>query len=579
MANLPPPPKLQFFDANGNPLSGGKLYTYAAGTTTPLATYTDSSGGTPNTNPVILDSRGEANVWLGPASYKFKLTTSTDVELWTVDNVQTDYADALSDLAASGGSSLVGFLQSAAGAVATTVQSKLREFVSVKDFGAKGDGVTDDTAAIQAAIDAVYSSSPQGGTLYFPKGTYKVTTSIYQKPRVSFLGDGSRQSTIAWGRTDTTNYTKGVVYCVNGSDVSPDFVFSTNVEKIGIGGNGYAPVALAIRGHQENCRFVDILLGSFTEAGLDILAFASVNHAISFEDIHIIPNSSSSSAYGIRGENVEKCYFKNITTDISNPNKYARGISLSNGPLLNVFEAIHTEDCDYGIHITGGANNVFIGLEANNGVGTGITHFYTTSTRYSIYGIRTKSGYTNQLQDGTNTISAGTDTDSLAIVRGGSYFKRVSDSETSNITINSRLTRGVDSCAGLSGNGQTYLRINDSIGTSATRYAVITLGAGAVGFSGQIKVFSTGDQRFISTAYFQGFAASDGTVSGGSVSSTTGSPGSNVTINAPAALASPTVGSIRIPIVNGSPTFAQTVEILVEIVVAGRQATGISVSS
>jgi hypothetical protein len=85
--NLLTPPKAQFFDANGNPLVGGKLYAYAAGTTTPQATYTDYAGGTANTNPVILDSRGEASVWLGENPYKFKLTTSTDVEVWTVDNV------------------------------------------------------------------------------------------------------------------------------------------------------------------------------------------------------------------------------------------------------------------------------------------------------------------------------------------------------------------------------------------------------------------------------------------------------------------------------------------------------------
>jgi hypothetical protein len=84
---LAPTPKLQFFDLNGAPLSGGKLYTYAAGTTTPLASYTDSTGNIANTNPIILDSRGEANVWLGAASYKFALYDSTNVLIWTVDNI------------------------------------------------------------------------------------------------------------------------------------------------------------------------------------------------------------------------------------------------------------------------------------------------------------------------------------------------------------------------------------------------------------------------------------------------------------------------------------------------------------
>ena len=86
--SLSPTPKLQFFDLNGAPLSGGLLYTYAAGTTTPLASYTDSTGLIANTNPIVLDSRGEANVWLGADSYKLALYTSVGVLIWTVDNIQ-----------------------------------------------------------------------------------------------------------------------------------------------------------------------------------------------------------------------------------------------------------------------------------------------------------------------------------------------------------------------------------------------------------------------------------------------------------------------------------------------------------
>ena len=88
--SLSPPPKLQFFDANGDPLVGGLLYTYEAGTTTPLTSYTDSTGVSLNTNPITLDSRGEANVWLGTASYKLALYTSAGVLIWTVDNISTN---------------------------------------------------------------------------------------------------------------------------------------------------------------------------------------------------------------------------------------------------------------------------------------------------------------------------------------------------------------------------------------------------------------------------------------------------------------------------------------------------------
>lgn len=88
MAILSPPPKAQFFDADGQPLVGGKVYTYAGGTTTPLATYTTAAGSVSNTNPVILDSRGEADIWYAPGvSYKVVLRTSADVLIWTVDNI------------------------------------------------------------------------------------------------------------------------------------------------------------------------------------------------------------------------------------------------------------------------------------------------------------------------------------------------------------------------------------------------------------------------------------------------------------------------------------------------------------
>jgi hypothetical protein len=88
MASLSPPPKLQFFGTDGLPLVGGKLYTYAAGTTTPIATYTDHTASSLNTNPIILNSAGQANVWLiDTTAYKYVLTTANDVLLFTVDYV------------------------------------------------------------------------------------------------------------------------------------------------------------------------------------------------------------------------------------------------------------------------------------------------------------------------------------------------------------------------------------------------------------------------------------------------------------------------------------------------------------
>jgi hypothetical protein len=102
MASLTPTPKQQIYGSDGNPLVGGKIYTYAAGTTTPLATFTDAGGGTANTNPIILNSLGQANIWLAPSSsYKFSVFTSADVLLYTVDNIATpiDYLSLVTSLA------------------------------------------------------------------------------------------------------------------------------------------------------------------------------------------------------------------------------------------------------------------------------------------------------------------------------------------------------------------------------------------------------------------------------------------------------------------------------------------------
>lgn len=81
----------QFFDNNGQPLSGGKIYTYVAGTTTPQATYTSALGVTPHANPIILDSAGRVpggEIWLiDGLIYKFKIDTATDILIGTYDNI------------------------------------------------------------------------------------------------------------------------------------------------------------------------------------------------------------------------------------------------------------------------------------------------------------------------------------------------------------------------------------------------------------------------------------------------------------------------------------------------------------
>ena len=81
----------QFFTNTGSVLTGGKLFTYAAGTTTPLVSYTTSAGTVARTNPVVMDAAGRVpdggEIWITSASYKFVLTDSTNVLIATYDNI------------------------------------------------------------------------------------------------------------------------------------------------------------------------------------------------------------------------------------------------------------------------------------------------------------------------------------------------------------------------------------------------------------------------------------------------------------------------------------------------------------
>lgn len=117
----------QFFDNNGVPLSGGKIYTYEAGTSTPLATYTSSLGNTAHTNPIVLDSAGRVpsggEIWNNYAyPYKFIVKTSTEVTISTFDNVGGSFNAAPILANFTGNGSTVAFTLASAPANENTTQ-------------------------------------------------------------------------------------------------------------------------------------------------------------------------------------------------------------------------------------------------------------------------------------------------------------------------------------------------------------------------------------------------------------------------------------------------------------------------
>lgn len=205
-ASILPLAKTQFSDSNGKPISGGSVYFYIPNTSTFKTTWQDSDQTVQNTNPVILDARGEALIY-GNGQYRQVVYDIHGNLIWDqLTNAYVAQADLsnttdatkgagmvgftyslsyaagtvgrwLKDLATSTGSSFIGFIQASAGAVLRTVQAKLRDHFGSKDYGAVGDGITDDRNAINAMLTNL-TSDFSNFELYFPEGSYLIGSNL-----------------------------------------------------------------------------------------------------------------------------------------------------------------------------------------------------------------------------------------------------------------------------------------------------------------------------------------------------------------------------------------------------------------
>jgi hypothetical protein len=221
-------PRAYGFDSNGDPISGARLYFYAAGTSTPKDTYSDSALTTANSNPVVANSAGLFGpIFLAEGGYKVVLTNAAEVELWSQDDV--------SAFDASG----VTYNQGATGAVTRSVLSKLQDTVSVTDFGAVGDATTDDTVAIQAAINS------GARRVIAPSGrTFRITDTLVINRPYRFQLDFGMSSL----RMDDPSGTKD--HILIGDDVTQRFFFLRNIS--------FNRVQAATSGYAINCQYVGV---------------------------------------------------------------------------------------------------------------------------------------------------------------------------------------------------------------------------------------------------------------------------------------------------------------------------------
>lgn len=467
MVSISPTPIQRFVDSNGNALAGGLLFTYQAGTTTKYPTYTDSSGNTQNTNPIVLNQRGEASIWLVPTqSYKFVLAPANDTDppqspIWTEDHIQASAAVAVGNMTdelgsdgnpgfkagtdftpgtttsltlantygstanlwvafdaaeqgadsftlsgttltfnapipngtnkvyVKGGTALtvgtpanetvvdasvapnaaikstkLSYLEGDVGSVARTVQNKLKERISVKDFGAKGDGTTDDSTAFQNALNALQTLG--GGALYIPASPsgYVLDASLsFSMPSttagLSIIGEGSSVTvlkfrgnidglTVAMNGPFTAVQMSGFSITTNSANVKSAITIAQNV------------VAVPDPANVAESRLSDIMIygeGGYGSGHLNCWLNGVVVQGasnINFETVYVMGGASASypntggAAFNISGTATDIPVVFNFIDCVANlmgsgvlMGSYVQGVQIANCNFTGCFYGVH----------------------------------------------------------------------------------------------------------------------------------------------------------------------------------------------------------------------------------------------
>jgi hypothetical protein len=265
----------------------------------------------------------------------------------------------LTQLSASYGSSLVGFLQSGTGAASRTVQAKMRESVSVLDFGAVGNGVTDDTAAIQAAINAA-----AGKSLFLPPGAYKYSALTLTANNTTLYGEGRATRlvcSLSTGNTldigDGTNEARNIVL--------RDLTFWSSVTR---SAGATIRARKLVRSQLQN-----VFIGTpedFNANGnrlFDGITIAEYDN-VTIDGGYVLTSNSGIIVYGNSGQTFgAECF---IGGGIRVLRQAQHGIHIGGGAGGVKLDNLDVSNCQYGLYVSddlGGAYNreIFIGSTAS----------------------------------------------------------------------------------------------------------------------------------------------------------------------------------------------------------------------
>jgi hypothetical protein len=263
------PPFPIFTDTDGQPLENGYVWIGTANQnpiTNPITAYWDAALTVTAAQPIRTLNGYPAN-----AGTPARLYVNSDYSI-QVQNKNGSVVYSAPGATERLSADLVTFLQAGAGAVQRTAQAKMRDVVSVKDFGAVGDGVTDDTAAIQAAEDACATS---GQALWFPAGTYRCNSGITKKS-VNWFGAGKYKTKLAYYGNSTF---------INATGTSPDRrLFTISDMELNGTNAGTSAKGITLGWNQRSTPLVRVHIFNFGHYGIH---FNDQNWIVDFYDVEV----------------------------------------------------------------------------------------------------------------------------------------------------------------------------------------------------------------------------------------------------------------------------------------------------
>lgn len=390
-SSLMPMPKQAFFaTVNGvhGPIVGGYVYFYESGTVTPKNAYTTAAGTVPAANPIRLNARGEpaTGVFLGTGVYSIKLCDANNAEIWTVDDIEASITtanlyslldnsrvvDSIADLKALDKTKytrafVTGYTAAGDGGgghyrydsadttsadnggtiiVATDgARWKLLfdNFVTVEQFGAKGDGVTDDTAKINAARTAAKAA---GVEVWFAAKTYK-TSAV-----VNIAGAVLRGQAGGYRNANGT-----IIQGSGGHNIFEQVTANTDDTHIGLhnfrlkGGTIGAKVRYMLHSHWSNVHVTDctdgVQFGNSSDAGGLFCTFDNIETDVTGTGLDVNGKDF------VNANSFNQCFFKG--------GNYGGRVRCSGGigAVNNVFNCTEFLGDRYGIELDNTSNTVF----------------------------------------------------------------------------------------------------------------------------------------------------------------------------------------------------------------------------